>query len=128
MPSPVNYFRPARSLIAGLILACSAGFATAQDLSYSASCIQGFVDSADYAELTADFKEFGWDSRGSLKLNSVDDALTLIVLDQNNIAVCDNVADLRTQCAWTLSPGGIYTVRIDNTTRPTQSSYSLCAN
>jgi hypothetical protein len=114
-------------LAAGLTMIAGAHTAAAQDLNMTVSCVEGFVEGYDWAELSANFREYGWDSRATLRLVAQDESTTLVVLDINNQPVCENVADLRTSCTWTLSPGGVYNARIDNTNRATSTSYRLCA-
>lgn len=113
--------------IAAAALALAATSASAQDLNVNTSCVEGHVEGYDYAELSANFREYGWDSRATLRIVSTDEQLTLTVLDMSNNNVCENIADLRTSCTWTLSPGGEYVARVDNRTRPGATSYRLCA-
>lgn len=102
------------------------GAAVAQSLTTN-SCVEGFVPAYDYAELSQSFAEGGWTDRAEAYLVSESEELTLKVLDSNGTMVCDNVADLRTRCRWPISWGMEYSLKIDNTTRNTQTSYRLCA-
>ena len=128
--------RSARNPTARTLATLAAGFAVSffsvsangQSLNLNTSCVDGFVESSDYAELSADFKETGWDSRATLQLVSTDEQLTLQVVDAANNTVCENIADLRTSCTWTLTPGGVYSARVDNTMRATRTAYRLCAS
>lgn len=128
MPPRTALFSKALAPIAAcLTMAALAGPAGSQDLNLNISCLEGFVEANEYAELSANFRETGWDSRATLRLVSTDEQLTLQVLDLSLNSVCENVADLRTSCTWTLSPGGEYVARIDNTLRSSSTSYRLCA-
>ena len=102
--------------------------ASAGDLRGNTSCIQGFVDAYDFAELSQDFSEFTWDQQAGLSLSSSDEELTLKVLDLNDRSVCENVADLKTKCNWHLDPDVTFKVIIDNSQRSTETGYRLCAS
>lgn len=101
--------------------------AAANDLQTNISCVNGFVDSYDFAELEQNFAETTFDTRSRLILRSDTAALTLEVSDINGNSVCEEVAELRTSCTWNLTAGGIYKVKIDNSNRSTESKYRLCA-
>lgn len=126
MPKPTT--RLLAAVAAGVAMCAAATSAWSQTLSFTNSCVFGQVNAGEYAELSANFREYGWDSWGSLRLLSDDEELTLQVLDLNMTNVCENVADLRTTCTWRLSPGGEYFARVDNTMRSTETTYRLCAN
>lgn len=100
--------------------------AVAQSLTTN-SCVEGFVPANDYAELSQSFAEGGWTDKAEAHLASDSEELTLQVLDSNGNMVCENIADLRTRCRWNISWGTEYSIKIDNTTRATQTSYRLCA-
>jgi hypothetical protein len=100
----------------------------AQEFQQNISCVSGFVDARDYAELSQDFREFSTDRRATLILRSEDEELTLKVLRLDGESVCENVADLRTRCTWQLQPEDVFNVQVDNTTRDTETAYELCAN
>ena len=54
--------------------------------------------------------------------------MTLEVIDLSSNTVCENVADNRTSCTWTPTPGGVYMVRVNNLTGPLPQNYRLCAS
>ena len=108
-------------------LALTPATAQAQNLQGNVSCLKGDIDAHEWAEMSQVFAESAWDNRATLALNSDDEQLTLKVLDLNGVSMCENVADLRTRCTWSLNCGDAYNVIIDNTTRPTQTTYTLCA-
>lgn len=110
---------------AGLGLACSA--ATAQTLTAKESCLRGSVGAYDYAELGQNFRESTWDSRAGVKLLADYAEVTLKVLDLEGRSVCENVADLSTQCAFKLRYGDDFTIIIDNTMRSSETGYQICA-
>lgn len=112
--------------LAATLAAVVNGAAFAQSLTTN-SCVDGFVPAYDYAELSNSFAEGGWTDRAEAYIVSESAELTLKVLDSNGSLVCDNVADLRTRCRWPITWGMEYSLRIDNTTRSTQTSYRLCA-
>lgn len=118
----------ATAAVSVITLCASVTASFAADLSGTISCVQGDVAAYDYAELTQNFAETTWDRRSTLRLRSDTAALTLEVIDINGQSVCEEVAELRTSCTWNLTAGGTYTVKIDNTNRPTESGYRLCAN
>lgn len=93
----------------------------------SHSCLEGFVEAHDYAELEERLAESFTDRRARLILNSESAELTLSVTNLEGNSVCENVADLNTQCNWNLGDDEIFIVKIDNTMRDTQTSYELCA-
>ena len=128
MPRSTNRALSIAVAAAALICVSPAIAQTFGDLQYSKSCVEGFVEAYDYAELEQNMGESYWDSRGALRLQSEDEELTLRVLNANGTSVCDNVADLRTSCNFPLSGGSTVTVKIDNTMRSTQTRYRLCAN
>jgi hypothetical protein len=101
--------------------------ATSQEFQQSISCVSGYVDARDYAELSQDFREFSTDRRATLALISEDEELTLKVMNLDGQSVCENVADLRTRCTWQLQPDDVFNVQIDNRTRDTESAYEICA-
>jgi hypothetical protein len=113
------------ALATALAIAGSPAFA--QSLQGNISCLKGDVNAYDWAEMSQVFAESAWDNKATLNLNSDDEELTLKVLDLNNNSLCENVADLRTKCTWTLNKGTEYNVVIDNTMRSTQTTYTLCA-
>ncbi len=108
-----------------LVVALPAAPAVAEFQS-NTSCLQGHVEARDYAELSENFRENSTDRRATLILNSVDEELTLKVLDLGGNSVCENVADLRTRCNWLLNPDDEFSVVIDNTTRDTETAYEVC--
>ena len=108
-------------------LALTAASAQAQNLQGNVSCLKGDVDAHDWAEMSQIFAESAWDNKATLAIVSDDEQLTLKVLDLNGTSLCENVADLRTRCTWALNRGDEYNVVIDNTTRATQTTYTLCA-
>ena len=101
--------------------------AHANDLQSNASCVQGFVDANDFAELEQNFSETNFDTASKLTLQSDTAALTLEVFDIFGNPVCEEVAELRTSCTWNLTTGGTYKLKVDNSNRSTGSKYRLCA-
>ncbi|MFM9943340.1 MAG: hypothetical protein ACKVP7_28070 [Hyphomicrobiaceae bacterium] len=89
--------------------------------------MRGQVDAYEYAELSENFREGTWDRRGGVKLLADHAEVTLKVLDLNGDSVCENVADLSTQCAFRLRTGDDFTIIIDNQMRATETGYRLCA-
>ena len=110
---------------ASLLLPASA---SALDLQGNVSCVEGHVQAFDFAELEQNFAESTWDSRARLSLRSETAALTLEVIDLNGNSICEEVATLRSRCTWNLTSGGTFTVKVDNSERPTSSDYKLCAD
>ena len=113
--------------LASASIFAAASPAAANDLQSNISCVHGFVEAYDFAELEQNFAETAFDIRSKLILRSDTAALTLEVLDVNNNSVCEEVAELRTSCTWNLTAGGTYKVKIDNSDRSTESKYRLCA-
>lgn len=93
----------------------------------SKSCLSGQVDAYDYAELEQNLAETFTDRRAELELVSESAELTLAVSDLDGNSVCENIADLQTRCRWSLGDREVFTIKIDNTTRPTSTAYEICA-
>ncbi len=91
------------------------------------ACLEGFVQAHDYAELEERLAESFTDRRARLVLNSESAELTLAVTNLEGTSVCENIADLNTQCHWNLGDDEIFIIKIDNTMRDTQTAYELCA-
>lgn len=111
--------------VAGLGLSYSA--ATAQSLTATESCLRGEVDAYEYAELMQNFRESTWDNRAGIKLLADYAEVTLKVLDLEGRSVCENVADLTTQCAFKLRYGDDFTIIVDNSMRSSSTGYRICA-
>lgn len=93
----------------------------------SQSCLEGFVEAHDYAELEERLAESFVDRKARLILNSESAELTLSVSDLEGNSVCENIADLNTRCDWSLGDREVFVIKIDNTMRDTQTAYELCA-
>lgn len=93
----------------------------------SHSCLEGFVEAHDYAELEERLAESFVDRKARLILTSESAELTLSVTDLEGNNVCENIADLNTTCNWNLGDKEIFVIKIDNTMRDTQTAYELCA-
>lgn len=101
--------------------------ALAQTLNTTVSCMRGEVEAYDYAELSENFREGTWDTRGGVELQADFAEVTLKVVNLAGQSVCENVADLQTRCAFRLRTGDDFTIIIDNTMRSSSTSYRLCA-
>ena len=100
--------------------------ATATEFRLNESCLSGSVERYDYAELSQNFAEDGNDGTATLRIVSEDAELTLRVLDLEGKSLCNNVADLRTSCTWSLKDTGEYNIIVDNRTRSSRSDYKIC--
>lgn len=109
-------------------LACALVVAPGMAGAFSSnSCLEGFVEAHDYAELEERLAESFTDRRARLVLESESAELTLSVTDLEGNNVCEEIAALNTQCSWNLGDREVFVIKIDNTMRDTQTAYELCA-
>lgn len=117
-----------RGLVSVGALACALIVAPGMAGAFTSnSCLEGFVEAHDYAELEERLAESFVDRKARLVLNSESAELTLSVSDLDGNSVCENIADLNTRCDWNLGDKEIFVIKIDNTMRATQTAYELCA-
>ena len=118
-----------QSLATGTVLALglAAGAAFAQDLQQNVSCVSGEVAAFDYNELGENFREGIWDKRAGVQLVSESEVIRLQVVDANNNSVCDNTADLRTKCTFSLRLNDNFAIKVTNYDNPVYARYRLCA-
>ena len=112
-------------LAVGMIAMAST--AIADDLSPTVSCLNGEVAAFDFAELQENFREGVWDRRAGVQLVSQSESVTLKVIDYNNNSICENVADLRTRCNFSLRVGDDFSIQVTNLDGPVAVRYQLCA-
>ena len=101
--------------------------ASAQDLGVNTSCLSGMVEGNDYAELSSNFRESIWDTKAGVQLVSDTTHLTITVIDAFNNDVCEQTADMKTRCAFKLSGGNEFTIKVSNEAFSVRSGYRLCA-
>lgn len=117
------------SLAAGTVLALglAAGAAYAQDFQQNVSCVSGEVKAFDYNELEENFREGVWDKRAGVQLVSESEVIRLQVVDANNKSICENTADLRTKCTFSLTLNDNFSIKVTNFDNPVYARYRLCA-
>ncbi len=90
------------------------------------SCVRGRVAANSVADFDQSFAESLGDQSARMELVSQNTQLRLAVLDIEGNSVCEEVADLATDCRWRIVNDTVYTVRIDNTEHSEASDYSVC--
>ena len=121
--------RPRSGAFIGATLAASiaGSVAVADDLAQTISCVSGEVAAFDYSELGENFREGTWDRRAGIQLVSESEVIKLQVLDLSNQSICDNTADLRTKCSFSLKLNDNFSIRVNNQDNPVYARFRLCA-
>jgi hypothetical protein len=111
---------------ASVLLALGASAVSAQTLTRFGSCLTGHVDGLDYAEISANLREAEEDRRAGVTLESETTQMTVQVTDLNGESVCEQTANMSTNCRFRLGSYDQLIIRIDNTQHGMASGYKIC--
>lgn len=87
---------------AAAVMTVGGAVAWAQELNPGVSCIEGVVAEGSWNELVSNYRESIWDSKAAVRLRAEDAPLELTVTDIDGNSVCQETADNKARCRFTI--------------------------